>query len=176
MLFRSRVPINIAKRGIVLEGQGVGDILIHTRDNLGYPVAIRLSNCIYCPDGIRLMSLFTLSTMGFQPVMPAKDPHFQPGLYLPRDSTGVQRYVPFVVQNGLCFIPSTDQGPEGRTVGPLTRQAKVEQVSRRLGYMPMETLRDCVQSGCIDGHGLSVNTSFPRTVLDAARKIGRAHV
>ena len=111
---KKHIPIILAKQGAILDGQGVGDIIIHTRDNLGYPVTIREENSIWVPDGRRLLSLHTVSEKGFQPVMPAKDPHFPAGLYLPRDATGVQRYIPFVVQNSLCFIPSTERGPESR--------------------------------------------------------------
>ena len=43
---QKRIPIMVVKQGAILEGQGVGDILIHTRDNLGYPVTIRQRDCI----------------------------------------------------------------------------------------------------------------------------------
>ena len=166
--------IIVAKKGIILESHGEGDILLHTRDHLGYPVSLLIRNCLFVPDANRcLLSSVALGSDGYQTVLPAKEPHFPPGLYLPKDATGVQRYIPFHMDQDLCFIPTTDRGPEYSSFAPVTRRSQVENVSRKLGYMPMGALRECVRSGCIDGHGLSSTTKFPSDISPEAR-IGKA--
>ena len=152
--------------------------MLFRSDQLGYPVSILMTNCLWVPGAHRrLVSAVALATDGYQTVLPSKDPHFAPGLYVPRDATGVQRYIPFVMQNGLCFIPTTSEGPASNiSAGPQTRQSKVatvEQLSRRLGFMPMNILRESVCSGCLEGHGISADAKFPSLVSSAAR-IGKA--
>ena len=67
-----KTKIVVAKKGVDLEAEGVGDILLHTRDQVGYPVSILLTNCLWVPGAhCRLVSAVALATDGYQTVLPS---------------------------------------------------------------------------------------------------------
>jgi hypothetical protein len=80
----AKIPITVAKAGVMMEAIGIGDCCIHTLDNMGRPHKIILRDVLHVPTANKhLMSGSCMAMQGYQVIHPCPNAQFPPGLYLP---------------------------------------------------------------------------------------------
>jgi hypothetical protein len=166
------LTITVAKAGITMAATGVGDCDLHVFDQHGKAATIRLKDVLYVPGAAKnLLSTYCLGQQGYQFVADAVNPKFPPGLHFPAATATSDRYVVLHQVQNLSYIATRSDlhDTSGRM---LTRANKYVVWHRKLGYMPMATLRKTKQ--CVTGLEDLTDAHFPgNDYSDPAVKIGK---
>ena len=155
----------------MLQAIGIGDCKIAVLTANGDLVNLVLHDVLYVPEARRnLLSGSQLSQDQFQVVLPAKDSLFCPGIYNCRkNKTSVEHSIPIVAVGSLFHIHTCADAEIKRH----DRKDNLYIVwHRRLGYMPLQTIRMMIDScqGLDDLRGVPM----PRNYVSANVRRGKA--
>ena len=168
---KCNISISTAKKGENLQAIGIGDCMITTQTATGEKVKLICKDALYVPEARRnLLSASKLGKDHFQVVLLSQDPVFPPGIYNCRkDKTSVEHSIP-IIAIGTLFHVQTCADEEIR------RSDRIENKwvcwHKRLGYMPLETLKNMIGScqGLEDLQGVAM----PRNYVSANVRMGKA--
>ena len=168
---KCNVSISTAKKGESLLAIGIGDCMITTQSADGEKVKLLCRDTLYVPEARRnLLSASKLAKDNFQVILPTPNPVFPPGIYNCRKGkTSAAHAIP-IVAIGTLFHIQTCAEEEVR------RSDRIENKwicwHRRLGYMPLETLKNMIGScqGLDDLQGVAM----PRNYVSANVRMGKA--
>jgi len=156
---------------MLLPAIGIVDCRIAVLRANGDLVNLVLHGVLYVPEARRnLLSASQLAKDRFQVVLPANDSAFCPGIYNCRkNKTSVEHFIPIVAVGSLFHIHTCADAE----VRPHDRQDNLYIVwHRRLGYMPLETIRMMIDScqGLDDLRGVPM----PRNYVSANVRRGKS--
>ena len=168
---KCNVSISTAKKGENLLAIGVGDCLITTQSADGEQVKLICRDTLDVPEARRnLLSASKLAKDNFQVVLPAQNPVHAPGIYNCRKGkTTTAHSIPIIAVGTLFHIQTCADNV-------IRRSERIENKwicwHRRLGYMPLETLKNMVGScqGLDDLQGVAM----PRNYVSANVRMGKA--
>ena len=168
---KCNISVSTAKKGETLQAVGSGDCKIAVQTANGDLVNLVLHNVLYVPDARRnLLSGSELAKDRFQVVLPANDSVFCPGIYNCRkNKTSVGHSIPIVAVGSLFHIHTCADAEIKRH----DRKDNLYIVwHRRLGYMPLDTIRMMIDScqGLDDLRGVPM----PRNYVSANVRKGKA--
>ena len=124
---------------------GVSDCLITTQSADGEQVKLICRDTLYVPEARRnLLSASKLAKDNFQVILPAQNPVYPPGIYCCRKGKTLTTHLIPIIAVGTLFHIQTCANILIR------RSERIENKwicwHRRLGYMPLATLKNMVGS------------------------------
>ena len=182
---QANITVTVARKNITMQAVGVGDCKLKVMDNDDTIVFLNLTNVLHIPESTRnLFSPHVQGQSGYQCVLPCTDSLFEPGLYAPKrkqhlfahsgasqSSAHQYRFVPFECVNSLLYLRTfTDLIPDG-VHGPLTRSNPYLVWHRRLGFLPIETLRQTIP--CVRGLENLTSATFPAKYISPEVQMGK---
>ena len=169
----AKIPITVAKAGVIMDAIGVGDCRVHTLDNMGRPHTILLRDVLHVPCANKhLMSGSCLAAQGYQLIPPCPNANFPPGLYLPvvkLPANSQPRFIPLQTIHGLHFISSRSDVLNEET--PNVRRNQLVVYSRKLGFCPLPTLWETRK--VVRGLETLHDSHFPRNFVSDPERRGK---
>jgi len=167
-----KTPINTAKEGEVIWSEGVGNVLLKTRDNSGELVSLLLKNVLYVPSATcSLISVIALRADGRQTIYPEpeKGGVCQAGIYNCRKGLmSPDQAIALVLMGNLSYIQIFPQHQ-------LSRSERSENLwitwSKRLGHASISTLRAMAKT--CDGMEDLKLAPIPRNYVSPESRMGK---
>ena len=167
-----KTPINTAKEGEVIWSEGIGNILLKTRNNAGEFVPLLLKNVLYVPAATcSLISVNALRADGRQTIYPDPDSGdvCRGGIYnCLKGHMSAEQAIALVMLGNLFYVQIFPQHQ-------LSRSDRRENLwinwSKRLGHASISTLRSMAKT--CDGLENLKLAPIPRNYVSAESRMGK---
>jgi hypothetical protein len=167
-----KTSINTAKEGEVLWSEGIGNVLLKTRNNAGEFVSLLLKDVLYVPTATcSLISVVALRADGRQTIYPEPDSGgvCRAGIYNCRKGlTKSEHAIALILLGNLSYVQIF---PELQ----LSRSERSENLwikwSKRLGYASISTLRAMAKT--CDGLEALTMAPIPRNYVSSESRVGK---